>query len=124
MIAADTSVFIDFSQGNETRQTELLVWALEQATLVLPTPVFYEILSGPGLTAEAEDAIVQIPRLALKDDYWSYAGHMRRKLLAKKKRARGLDCLIAQNCIDHDVALITTDRDFRHFKTFGLKIAS
>jgi predicted nucleic acid-binding protein len=41
-----------------------------------------------------------------------------------KLRARLPDALIAQSCIDHDVALITRDRDFRYFAKYcGLRLA-
>jgi len=36
-------------------------------------------------------------------------------VIAKKRRARLADTLIAQSCLDHDVALVTRDGDFRHF---------
>jgi len=32
------------------------------------------------------------------------------------------DTLIAQICIDHDVPLITRDKDFRHFAKHGLRL--
>jgi predicted nucleic acid-binding protein len=45
-------------------------------------------------------------------------------LHAKRLKAKVADTLIAQSCIDHDVALITRDGDFRHFaKHCGLKLA-
>jgi len=33
-----------------------------------------------------------------------------------------MDCLIAQNCIDHGVTLIASDGDYRHFVKEGLKL--
>lgn len=33
-----------------------------------------------------------------------------------------MECLIAQNCIDHGVGLIAGDQDFRHFGARGLKL--
>ena len=44
-------------------------------------------------------------------------------LLAKGLRANILDTLIAQSCIDHNVALITRDTGFRHFAKYsGLRL--
>lgn len=40
---------------------------------------------------------------------------MRAKVLAKRRKARLADALIAQGCIDHGVPLITRDRDLRAF---------
>jgi predicted nucleic acid-binding protein len=36
-------------------------------------------------------------------------------VLAARRKARVADVLIAQSCLDHAVALITRDRDFRNF---------
>jgi predicted nucleic acid-binding protein len=45
----------------------------------------------------------------------SGAGALRVRLLRRGLKARIADTLIAQSCIDHDVALLTRDRDFRNF---------
>jgi hypothetical protein len=37
------------------------------------------------------------------------------KALAKRRKARLGDALIAQSCIDRNIPLITRDRDFRAF---------
>jgi predicted nucleic acid-binding protein len=47
--------------------------------------------------------------------FWERAAATRATVLAKKLRARLADTLIAQSCIDHGVALVTRDSDFRHF---------
>lgn len=48
---------------------------------------------------------------------------MRSMLLSMTLKAKLPDVLIAQSCIDHDIPLITYDRDFRHFVRAGLKLA-
>jgi predicted nucleic acid-binding protein len=50
------------------------------------------------------------------------AGLLRAELLRGILKAQLADCLIAQSCIDHDIPLITYDRDFRHFVHAGLKL--
>ena len=40
---------------------------------------------------------------------------MRAKALARRRKARLGDALIAQNCIDAGVPLLTRDRDFKAF---------
>jgi predicted nucleic acid-binding protein len=47
--------------------------------------------------------------------YWQRAGELRAKVLAKRRKARLGDALIAQSCIDGGVSLLTRDRDFRAF---------
>ncbi|MEK7381699.1 MAG: PIN domain-containing protein [Elusimicrobiota bacterium] len=122
MIAADTSAWLDYSKGVESGPSRRLEQSLSEGTLVLPLPVLFEVLSGPGLTQDAEKFIRELPRLAAKPGYWERAGELRRVLLKKGLKARAMDCLIAQNCIDHDVALIAADLDYRHFAKMGLKL--
>jgi predicted nucleic acid-binding protein len=71
-----------------------------------------------------DNDLVQLPLLEIVDGYWARAGQARRLLIRKGLKAKTADALIAQSCIDHDVALITRDKDFRHFaKHCGLKLA-
>jgi predicted nucleic acid-binding protein len=122
MIAADTSAWEDFSKGFESDRSKRLESCLIDGTLVLPSPVKFEILSGPGLTKEARLLILRLPTLEILPDYWERSGDLHRTLLKKGFKARSMDCLIAQNCIDHKVALIAIDQDFRHFVKHGLRL--
>ena len=122
MIAADTSVWIDYSKGIETNGSKHLEASLSDGTLVLPLPVLFEILSAPGLTRAAETSILELPKLEISAGYWERAGLLRRNLLKKGLKARSMDCLIAQNCIDHEVGLIAADLDYRHFVKHGLRL--
>jgi predicted nucleic acid-binding protein len=92
--------------------------------LVMPLPVLFELLSGPGLTSEAEQHLRALPRLEERPEYWERAATLRRILLRQGLKARAMDCLIAQNCIDHHTPLIAADQDFRHFVGRGLKLIS
>jgi hypothetical protein len=57
------------------------------------------------------------------DGYWERAGLLRAKVLARRRRARLADTLIAQSCLDHDVELIARDRDFGPFAELaGLRL--
>jgi|SRR3989338_7522734 len=122
MIAADSSVWVDFFKGESNAYSEQLEQSLKQGILVIPPLILFEILSAPGITSEASALIQGLPRLIHHSGYWERAAHMRRTILRKAQRARSMDCLIAQSCIDEDVPLITRDADFRHFKKFGLKL--
>jgi len=88
----------------------------------MPMPVLFEILSGPGLTQEARKLILELPQLEMQKGFWERAGDLRRGLLKKGVKAHSMDCLIAQNCMDHKVALVATDGDFPHFVKSGLKL--
>jgi len=56
-----------------------------------------------------------VPLIEIGSGYWQRAGELRAKVLAKHRKARLGDALIAQSCIDGGVPLLTRDRDFRAF---------
>jgi len=123
MIAADTSVLIDYFQGKNNIQTDKLDEVFTHHLLILPPTVLVEILSDPFLPKKFVDKIQELPLLELTDNYWQRAGMNRSKLVSKKLKARLADTLIAQSCIDHEVPLITRDTDFNHFvKYCGLSL--
>jgi predicted nucleic acid-binding protein len=126
MIAADTCSLSAYFKGLPGEDTDKIDIALAANQLRLPPVVITELLSDPSPThrADLEDVLTNIATLPLLDGYWQRAGHARRILKTKKLKAKIADALIAQSCIDHDVALITRDTDFRHFaKHCGLKLA-
>ena len=125
MIAADTSTLLAFLHGDfSASDVGKLRAALRASQLVLPPATMTEALSNPK-TANAVFAIIGTMRLLEPlPDYWLRVAQSRAKLIGLRLKARLADALIAQSCIDADVALITRDRDFRHFATHcGLKLA-
>jgi predicted nucleic acid-binding protein len=54
-----------------------------------------------------------VPLVEVEPGYWQRAGELRAKVLAKRRKARLGDALIAQTCIDRGIPLLTRDRDFR-----------
>jgi predicted nucleic acid-binding protein len=56
-----------------------------------------------------------VPLIEVGEGYWQLAGLLRAKVLAKRRKARVGDALIAQSCIDRGVSLLTRDRDFWAF---------
>ena len=124
MIAADTSSLIAFFAGEQGNDVELVRNALPDGRLCLPPIVVVELLSDAKTRDVLEKATADWPVLDLTAGYWLRASAIRSMLVAKKLVAKVPDTLIAQSCIDHDVALITRDGDFRHFaKHCGLKLA-
>lgn len=123
MIACDTSSLSAFLKGEAGDDVLKLVEALAAAELCLPPTVLTEMLSdpraGPNLTI-----LANIDLLPILDGFWERAGEARRIVLALGLKAKVADALIAQACIDHGIALITRDADFRHFaRHCGLKLA-
>ncbi len=58
--------------------------------------VLTELLSDPRLPSEVAETLI-----------------LRAKAIAKRRKARLGDALIAQTCIDRGIPLLTRDRDFR-----------
>lgn len=115
MIAADTSTWIAFLEGETAADTELLDRALKDRQLLMVPVVLTELLSDPKLPAEVAKTLCDVPAIEIVSGYWQRAGALRAKVLAKRRRARLGDALIAQSCIDGGISLLTRDRDFRAF---------
>ena len=124
MIAADTSAMIAYLRDDPDPKVEQLDSAFAGQLLWLPPPVVTELRAGRVQHLRLDQLLADAPTLPLLDGFWDRAGATRRKLLLKGVRARTLDALIAQCCIDADVSLITLDADFRHFEAHcGLRLA-
>lgn len=123
MIAADTSSIVAYLSGEAGRDVELVDAAVIGRELVLPPPVVSELWSKPD-RALLEPLLDGTPVLEITDGFWRRVGDSRRVLLAQGLKAAMADALVAQCCIDADVALIARDRDYRHFEQWcGLKLA-
>ena len=124
MVAADSSSLIAFFDGSSGDDVDLVIGALRSGNLCVSPIVLAEVLSEPNVARAEADLIQKLPVLDILDGYWMRAGATRRTVLARKRRARLPDTLIAQSCIDHDVALIKRDGDFDHFANYcGLRLA-
>jgi len=117
MIAADTSTWVAYLQGDEGEDTHLLDKALADRQVVMAPIVLTELLSDPKLPAGVAKTLLEIPLIEVETGFWLRAGMLRAKVLAKlpARRARLGDALIAQSCIDRGIPLLTRDRDFRAY---------
>lgn len=115
MVAVDSSTLIAYVQGDRGPDVDALDASLIAGDTVVPPVVLAEVLSEPKLPDNHRTLVMKLPRLELMPDYWVRAAATRSTVLTRGLRARLADALIAQSCIDHDVALITRDRDFRNF---------
>jgi predicted nucleic acid-binding protein len=123
MIAADTSTWVVFLEGGAGEDAQLLDRALEDRQVVMVPVVLTELLSDPKLPSGVAETLSEVPLVEIAFGYWQRAGALRAKVLAKRRKARLGDALIAQSCIDGGVALLTRDRDFRAFaETAGLDL--
>lgn len=125
MIAADASSLIAYFDGEIAPDTDAIAEAFEARELILPPPVLVELI-GRTATAAAFDEIANgAAQLPINPGFWLRARQSRSLIMSKGLKARALDSLIAQCCIDADVPLIARDTDYRHFaKWCGLKLVS
>jgi len=123
MITADTSTWIAFLEGSAGEDVDILDRALEDRQVLMVPVVLTELLSDPKLPAGVAENLSEIPLMEIRTGYWHRAGSLRAQALAKRRKARLGDALIAQSCIDERVPLLTRDRDFRAFAgTAGLDL--
>jgi hypothetical protein len=115
VIAADTSTWIAFLQGDSGDDAQLLDRALEDRQVLMVPVVLTELLSDPALPLQIAKILSEVPLVEIRPGYWERAGALRAKVLARRRKARLGDALIAQSCIDHGIPLLTRDRDFRAF---------
>ena len=114
MIAGDENINRSL-KGETAADTELLDQALGNRQLLMVPVVLIELLSDPKLPPEVAKTLCDVPAIEIGSHYWQRAGALRAKVLAKHRRARLGDALIAQSCIDGGISLLTRDRDFRAF---------
>jgi len=115
MIAADTSTWVAFLEGGGGEDAQLLDRALEDRQVLMVPVVLTELLSDPKLPSGVAETLSDVPLIEIGPGYWQRAGVLRAKALARRRKARLGDALIAQSCIDQGIPLLTRDRDFRGF---------
>ncbi len=115
MIAADTSTWIAFLEGRSGADALILDQALGDRQVLMVPAVLAELLSDPKLPVKVAETLCELPMLDIEPGYWQRAGQLRAKVIARRRKARLGDALIAQSCVDSGVSLLTRDRDFRVF---------
>lgn len=129
MILADTSVWIDYLNGTITLETDLLDAHLINGTLAMGDLIFLEVLQG--IRDEKQYQTVKA-KLSLLDQYNMFGAGMIFKCADNYRflRKKGItirktnDVIIASFCIDQNMALLYTDRDFKPFaEHLNLKLA-
>ena len=115
MIAADTSSWVAFFQGDKGPDVDLLDLALRDQQVVMPPVVLTELLREPRLPPDVATTLCELPLLETDEGYWRRAGELRARVLVLRRKARLGDALIAQSCLDRGLPLVTRDRDFKAF---------
>ncbi len=127
MIIVDTSVWIDYLNGQDTAFTDHLDKALVDGDVALGDLILLEILQGIQNDKEYTRAKTTLQKL----DQYEMLGHdmviqcadyyraLRKKGITIRKTA---DVIIATFCIENRLPLLFTDRDFMPFVEYcGLR---
>ncbi len=124
MIAADTSTWVAYLRGDGGGDVQLLDRALADRQVLMPPLVLTELLSDSKAAPDLAELLARLPLIEPDTGYWRRAAELRARVLGRRRKARLGDALIAQSCIDGEVALLTRDRDFRAFEdAAGLKVS-
>ena len=115
MIAADTSTWIAYLEGDRGDDAQVLDQALADRQVLMVPAVLTELLSDPKLASGVAQTLAAVPLIEITTGYWQRAGALRAQVLSKRRKTRLGAALIARNCIDFGIPLITRDRDFRAF---------
>ncbi|UAA38770.1 PIN domain nuclease [Paraneptunicella aestuarii] len=120
MILVDSSVWIDYFNGNITPQTDYLDAALGHNEIIMGDLILLEILSGFRLDKDyntAKELLTALdlhslcnPELAIKAS--EYYRTLRKKGITIRKT---IDIIIATYCLENDVPLLHSDKDFIPF---------
>ena len=123
MVIVDTTVWVDYFQGVENRQTHWLNTELDRQRLGLLDVILCEVLQGVRDDATAR----KVERSLLRLQVFETGGVVLAREAARNYRvlrSRGytvrktIDCLIATFCLRGHHTLLHRDRDFDPFEQF------
>jgi predicted nucleic acid-binding protein len=129
VILVDTSIWIDYFNGNENKYTVALDLALIDGTVAIGDLIFLEILQGFKSDKHYQQAKKTLGTL----DQYEMFNHRLAEICAENYRAlrkkgvtirKTTDVIIATFCIENEIPLLFSDRDFIPFVDYlGLATA-
>lgn len=120
MILVDSSVWIDYFRGVSTPESERLDVLLGSEPVAIGDLILAEMLQGFAVEREFNQARRLLTGLHVRTlggrEIAIQAARNSRALRARGVTVRKtIDTVIATHCIEHDVALLYSDRDFDSF---------
>ncbi|MFO1195641.1 MAG: PIN domain nuclease [Burkholderiaceae bacterium] len=120
MILVDSSVWIDYFRGVSTPESERLDVLLGSEPVAIGDLILAEVLPGFAVEREFNQARRLLTGLHVRTlggrEIAIQAARNFRALRARGVTVRKtIDTVIATHCIEHDVALLYSDRDFDPF---------
>ena len=123
MLVVDSGVWIDFFNGADAPQVEMLQQLLGhgEVRLVVPDLVLFEVLRGFRHEHDFRQARRLMTTLSIEsaggaESAQSAAQHYRSLRALGVTVRSAVDVMVAAFCIDHDYALLHRDRDFAGFE--------
>lgn len=120
MIVVDTSVWIDYFNGDNTPETDMLDLALGEEAIAIGDLILLEVLQGfrsdkDYRTARAHLAELQQLQMLGTDMAIQAADNYRRLRKQGVTIRKTADVIIASYCIAHKLPLLFSDKDFLPF---------
>lgn len=120
MILVDTSVWIDFLNGNSNLHTDTLDRALIDGTVAIGDLIFMEILQGfrnDGEYKKAKTSLLTLDQYGMLNSQLALKGAENYRALRKKGITirKTADVIIATFCIENSIPLLFSDKDFNPF---------
>lgn len=120
MILVDSSVWIDYFRGTASAETDRLDDLLGREPVLIGDLILAEVLQGFTAERDFDRALRMLGALDCVDlggrDIAVQAARNFRHLRAKGITVRKtIDTIIATRCIERDLALLFSDRDFQPF---------
>lgn len=129
MVLVDTSVWIDFFNGKTTIQTEKLDTLLSSTIVIVGDLILAEILQGFRADKDyqlAKQLLKELELISLCNVVYGIksADHYRKLRKQGITIRKTIDCIIATYCIENNLPLLYSDKDFEPFtRYFGLQSA-
>ena len=129
MILVDSSVWIDYFNGKTTRETDYLDRFLGNDVAATGDLILVEVLQGFGTEADysaAQRALSRLPAYGMLGVERSSRAANRYRELRRSgiTLCKTIDVIIGSFCIDEDMPLLFSDRDFLPMvKHLGLQSA-
>jgi len=127
MVIVDTTVWIDFLKGKETKEVERLEESLsEEKDVFITGLIVQEILTGVKNKKDRDRVRKELDRFILVSP--TLETHIQAAEIFDACRKKGftirsiIDCLIASLALEYDLTLLENDKDYSFIsKTFPLK---
>ncbi|TVM02780.1 MAG: VapC toxin family PIN domain ribonuclease [Candidatus Brocadia sp. WS118] len=128
MIMVDTSVWVDYFNGTQTPQTDILHAMLGQQIIVIGDLIYTEVLQGFNSDKDFNTGRQLLDTLVFREMVGreialKSAGnyrYLRRQGITVRKT---IDVIIGTYCIENNMALLHADKDFDALEThLGLQV--